>query len=170
MYEGTLFSTPSPGQVVCRLPNHGHSDRCEVVPPNSLDLNFSPSDRRYSIIWGLVCLWLCGLGQCLFRAFANFSIGLLVLFCFWGVSGVELVISKPHPDLALGTRSSACRLWMVVTRWYFGEQPTRILVIVLFRGLLQLSSFLSTWASFIVSNHLVWRPDVSQVRWIKAGS
>jgi hypothetical protein len=153
MYEGTLFSTPSPGQVVCRLPNHGHSDRCEVVPPNSLDLNFSPSDRRYSIIWGLVCLWLCGLGQCLFRAFANFSIGLLVLFCFGGVSGVELVISKPHPDLALGTRSSACRLCL--ENWSKGNilmSSYAYLRAFLSRGLLNLCLFLSMWASFFPLN------------------
>ena len=38
---GSLFSTPSPAFVICRLFKDGHSDWCEVVPHYSLDVNFS---------------------------------------------------------------------------------------------------------------------------------
>ena len=31
--EGSFFSTPSPGFIICRLSSDGHSDRCEVIPP-----------------------------------------------------------------------------------------------------------------------------------------
>ena len=41
MQERSLFSTPSPAFIVCRLFNDGHSDWCEVVPHCSYDLNFS---------------------------------------------------------------------------------------------------------------------------------
>ena len=30
--EGSLFSTPSPAFVICRLLNDGHSDWCELLP------------------------------------------------------------------------------------------------------------------------------------------
>ena len=31
MQEGSLFSTPSPAFIVCRLFDDGHSDQCEVI-------------------------------------------------------------------------------------------------------------------------------------------
>ena len=31
MQEGSLFSTPSPAFIVCRLFDDGHSDCCEVI-------------------------------------------------------------------------------------------------------------------------------------------
>ena len=39
--KGSLFSTPSPAFVICRLFNDGHSDQCEAVPHCSFDLHFS---------------------------------------------------------------------------------------------------------------------------------
>ena len=39
--EGSLFSTPSPAFIICRLFNDGHSDQCEVIPHCSFDLHFS---------------------------------------------------------------------------------------------------------------------------------
>ena len=40
-----LFSivavSPSPGFIVCRFFDHGHSDWCEVIPHCSFDLHFS---------------------------------------------------------------------------------------------------------------------------------
>ena len=39
--EDSLFSTPSPAFIICRLFNDGHSDRCEVIPHCSFDLHFS---------------------------------------------------------------------------------------------------------------------------------
>ena len=39
--EHSLFSTPSPAFIVCRLFDDGHSDWCEVIPHCSFDLYFS---------------------------------------------------------------------------------------------------------------------------------
>ena len=39
--EGSLFSTPSPAFVICRLFNDAHSNWCEVIPHCSFDLHFS---------------------------------------------------------------------------------------------------------------------------------
>ena len=41
MQEISLFSTPSPAFIVCRLFDDGHSDWCEVISHCSFDLHFS---------------------------------------------------------------------------------------------------------------------------------
>ena len=43
--EGSVFSTPSPSFVNCRLFNDGHSAQCEVVLHCSFDLHFSDSQQ-----------------------------------------------------------------------------------------------------------------------------
>ena len=40
----SLFSTPSPAFIVCRLFDDGHSDPCEVIPHYSFDLHFSKNE------------------------------------------------------------------------------------------------------------------------------
>ena len=45
MQERSLFSTPSPAFVVCRLFKVGHSDWCEVISHCSFDLHFSDNER-----------------------------------------------------------------------------------------------------------------------------
>ena len=44
MQECSLFSTPSPAIIVCRLFYDGHSDWCEVVSHCSFDLHFSNNE------------------------------------------------------------------------------------------------------------------------------
>ena len=39
--ERSLFFTPSPAFIVCRLFDDGHSERCEVIFHCSFDLHFS---------------------------------------------------------------------------------------------------------------------------------
>ena len=39
--EGSLFSTPFPPFIVCRLFDDGHSDWCETIAHCSFDLHFS---------------------------------------------------------------------------------------------------------------------------------
>ena len=39
--KGSLFSTPSPGFIVCRLFNDSHSYQCEMIPHCGFDLYFS---------------------------------------------------------------------------------------------------------------------------------
>ena len=45
MQECSLFSTPSPEFIVCRLFDDGHSDWCDVVSHGSFDLHFSTTER-----------------------------------------------------------------------------------------------------------------------------
>ena len=40
LQECSLFSTPSPAFIVCRLFDEGHSDWCEVISHCSFDLHF----------------------------------------------------------------------------------------------------------------------------------
>ena len=43
--ECSLFSTPFPAFIVCRLFDDGHSDWCEVISHCSFDLHFSNNER-----------------------------------------------------------------------------------------------------------------------------
>ena len=40
----TLFSTPSPAFIICRLLDRSHSDWCEMVPHSGFDLHFSDNE------------------------------------------------------------------------------------------------------------------------------
>ena len=42
--EGSLFSTPSPAFIICRLLDRSHSDWCEMVPHSGFDLHFSDNE------------------------------------------------------------------------------------------------------------------------------
>ena len=44
MQEHSLFSTPSPAFIVCRLFDEGHSDQCEVIAHCGFDLHFSDNE------------------------------------------------------------------------------------------------------------------------------
>ena len=65
--EGSLFSTPSPAFIVCRLFDDGHSDMCERTPHCGFDLQFSNNEWRSAslhvfgshwYVWRNVCLGL----------------------------------------------------------------------------------------------------------------
>ena len=43
-FEGSLFSTPSPAFIACRLLDCSHSDWCEMVPHSGFDLRFSDNE------------------------------------------------------------------------------------------------------------------------------
>ena len=44
----TLFSTPSPAFIVCRVFDDGHSDWCEVISHCSFDLHFSNNKQCWA--------------------------------------------------------------------------------------------------------------------------
>ena len=46
--ENSLFSTPSPAFIVCRLFDDGRSDWCEVVSHCSFDLHFFNNERCWA--------------------------------------------------------------------------------------------------------------------------
>ena len=67
----SLFSTPSPAFIACRLFDHDHSDWCEVISHCSVDLHFSNKEWCWASFHGLaVCM--SSLDKCLFRSFPTF--------------------------------------------------------------------------------------------------
>ena len=103
---------------------------------------------------------LSGLGQCLFRSFAHFSFGLVFSFCCWGVSGVGWSFWNHRLtwlwDLVKWLRGFT---WKVNKRWYLGELLCSSMCI--FSQEVSWSCpFLSMWASFVLSLHVVGRSDV----------
>ena len=46
--KGSLFSTPSPAFIACRLLDRSHSDWREMVPHSGFDLHFSDNKRDHS--------------------------------------------------------------------------------------------------------------------------
>ena len=46
--QGSLFSTPSPALIVCRLLDDDHSDWCEMIPHCNFDLHFSNNGQCWA--------------------------------------------------------------------------------------------------------------------------
>lgn len=96
-YPATLFSTPSPGVVICRLPKNGHWDRCELIPQSRFDfisLLGWDGDPLFHCLWRSVYLVLGKVSSGLLPLFSD-GFGLFFVCCCWVVSVVELVILKP---------------------------------------------------------------------------
>ena len=55
VFEGFLFSTPSPAFIVCRFFDDGPSDRCEEVSHCSSDFHFSTNIN--DVVHLFMCFW-----------------------------------------------------------------------------------------------------------------
>ena len=87
--EGSLFSTPPPALVICRLMNDGHPDWCEVVSHGSFDLHFSNNQGCWAFFPMLVSHLYIFFGEMSIQVFAHFSIGLLIVFFFFLLSCIN---------------------------------------------------------------------------------
>ena len=85
VYEGSLFSKSSPKLVICGLFDDSHSDRYEVISLCCIVLHFYDDGRCRALFHGLLPICVSSLGKCLFRSFAHFLTGLLLLLLllFW---------------------------------------------------------------------------------------
>ena len=84
MQEHSLFSTPSPAFIVCRLFDDGHSDRCKMISHCSFDLHFSKNEWCWVSFHLFVNHLYVFFGEMPVRYFFHFLIGLfvfLVLSC-----------------------------------------------------------------------------------------
>ena len=53
--EHSLFSTPSPAFIGCRLFGEGHSDQCEMISHCSFDLHFSNNEWCWASFHVFIC-------------------------------------------------------------------------------------------------------------------
>ena len=74
---GSLFSTPSPAFIVCRLLIDGHSDWCEVISLGSFNLHFSSNEQcwtSFHVLYGHLYVFFGEVSIYIFHPFFDWVI------------------------------------------------------------------------------------------------
>ena len=79
MQECSLFSTPSPAFIVCRLFDDGHSDWCEVIFHCSFHLHFSNNER----CWASFHVFISHLYVFFVKVFSTLFDWVVCFFWYW---------------------------------------------------------------------------------------
>ena len=120
MQEHSLFATPSPAFIFCRLFDDGHSDWCGVISHCSFDLHFSNKEQFWASFHVLASC-TSSLEKCLFRYFCHFLIGLfvfLVLSCMKWSEVVQSCLTLYNPvNCSLPGSSIHGIFWGRILEW-----------------------------------------------------